>query len=62
MKSDCQHEWVKGPSPLFTETCLWCGLPKVRKSAPVPKLKIPKSESTGRYLRIPGAPHSKKGH
>lgn len=41
MKSDCQHEWIKGRPPACTEICMWCGLPKVRTSAPRPVTKCP---------------------
>ncbi len=45
MKSDCNHVWVegvvKGQAPVFTEICMWCGIPKVRTSAPRPVMKCP---------------------
>jgi hypothetical protein len=46
MKSDCQHEWIKGRPPAFTETCLWCGIPKVRTSAPRPVTKCPPRDTS----------------
>lgn len=40
--SDCEHVWIKGPG--VNKICMWCGIPQVRKSSPVPKLKIPAPE------------------
>lgn len=44
--SACQHEWVKGEGPLFTETCLWCSIPKIRKSTPRPVMKCPPRDTS----------------
>jgi hypothetical protein len=48
MKSDCQHEWIKEKGST-TKICFWCGIPQVRKSTPVPRLKIPPAVAEPRW-------------